>query len=352
MARDLFRLDEVVDVPVLGHPVAQDGAADPWEPAWRALRGETVLNYEVELPGAGSTPQRHALVSAAPILDGQQVRFVAVVAADVTALRQFDRQRDEFIAVAAHELKSPLTSLKGFAQLLQRRMRGTPDETRYRTALETIDMQVNRLVSMIDRLLSVSRAQMGRLVVHPEPADLAELVREQVHQARHRTGMHELTLDVAGAATGRWDTAQLRQVVDNLLDNAIRYSPHGGEVAVSVRRDADRVQLRVSDQGIGISAEVLPRLFSRYVRAEEAKRVSAEGLGVGLYISREIVAAHGGRIWAESEPQHGSTFVVELPLEPQPGLEQSRPPEHMTAAPPGSLPSRAGEGGEGGAAPA
>ena len=229
-------------------------------------------------------------------------------------LKEIDRQKDEFLSQASHELKSPLTSLKGFAQLLQRQINSSPGHEAYQKSLVTIDRQVDKVVRLVDRLLDVSRAQMGRLEMRPERTDLSDLVRQQAQQTQVKTDKHRVIADVDDGVVGEWDRGYLEQVLANLLENAVRYSPDGGQIRVSLRRGDGVARLAVADQGIGIPQETLPNLFKRYYRSDEAKRVSADGMGIGLYVTQEIVAAHGGRIWAESEPGKGSTFTVELPL--------------------------------------
>jgi len=239
-------------------------------------------------------------------------------------LLEADRTKDEFLSVASHELKSPITSIKGYSQLLLRRTEDVPGMKEYRGALAAIDRQATALVTRIDRLLDVSRAKMGRLQMRPEPVDLAELVRQVVEQARMRTSTHRVVLNVTDAdLRGHWDRLYIEQAIGNLVDNAIRYSPGGGEVQVTLAVVDGQAQVSVADRGIGIPAEVLPKIFQSYFRHETAKHVTGDGMGIGLYITKEIVAAHGGQVWVESEVDRGSTFHLSLPLaaEPQPAVK-------------------------------
>ncbi|MHB1413852.1 MAG: ATP-binding protein [Chloroflexota bacterium] len=231
------------------------------------------------------------------------------------ALLEADRLKDEFLSVASHELKGPITSLKGFTQLMQRQARNKPELASFGKSLAIVDEQANTLVRRMNRLLDASRARMGRLEVSPRPTDLVPLVERQVEEALVRTDKHRILLDANGDhIVGDWDPSRLEQVMGNLLDNAIRYSPEGGDIRVGLEARNGTALLKVADQGIGISPEGLAKLFQSYYREEAAKKVTGEGMGIGLYITKEIVAAHGGRVWVESEVGHGSTFYVELPV--------------------------------------
>ena len=318
-ARRLYDLEEC---PKLQEWLEGNGAAqDPaelglWSATARALRGSTVLGEEVAYSSASTGRSGFVQVSAAPVFVPGESRTAAVVtvAADVSRLKELDQLKDEFISEASHELKTPLTAVKGFTQLLQRRMSAVPDGEGYRKMLSTIDGQVDRLVRLVDRLLDVSRAQAGRLQLRIEPVDLAALVRQQVQLAQVKTDRHRLVVELGEGITGLWDRGYLEQVVGNLLENAIQYSPKGGQIRIALQKEVGVARLVVADSGIGMSPATLEKLFQRHYRAAEAREVRVDGMGLGLYLCREIVTAHGGRIWAESEQGKGSIFTVELPL--------------------------------------
>jgi len=282
----------------------------------KALDGEELLAVEVPFENPATNSQGYAQVSAVPVVEGGRVASVVTIAADISRLKELDRLKDEFLSEAAHELKSPITSLKGFAQLLQKQLRGkSASEEAREKMLQSIDRQAQKVAELVDRLLDMSRVQMGRLAVNKEPTDLAEIVHQQVQQAEVRSAKHRLVTDVESEVIGFLDKGYIGQVIGNLLDNAMRYSPEGGEVRISLRRDGPVARLFISDQGIGMSAEDLANVFKRHYRSAEAKKLSLDGMGIGLYVSHEIVTAHGGRIWAESKPGQGSVFKVELPLD-------------------------------------
>ncbi len=229
--------------------------------------------------------------------------------------QQAIRARDEFLSVAAHELKTPITSLRGFAQVTIRHLQreSSPDPIRIRRALEVIDRQSDRLTRLVVQLLDVSRIQAGRLVLHPEQADLADLVAGVVANAQAATSKHNLVLRTPSSVWASVDPIRLEQVVTNLVDNAIKYSPEGGDIVVELGlTERGAVQLSVSDHGIGIPPEYRARIFDRFYQVDDGGY--AGGMGLGLYISRHIVELHGGRIDVEAPPDGGTRFVVSLPV--------------------------------------
>ena len=221
---------------------------------------------------------------------------------------QGEQRRWDFVSFVSHELKNPLTSIRGFAQQMRRRGEYSAE------ALDVILVQADRLDRLIDDLLDVSRLEAGRLRLRPRDVDLNVLVGQAVEQARALTRLHALTVVSNGPVVGRWDADRLEQVMQNLLSNAIKYSPDGGEVLVEVGRREDEARVTVSDEGIGIEPDQLERVFERFYRAEDERAHGAQGMGIGLYVTRALVEAHGGRIWAESEAGRGSTFGFTLPL--------------------------------------
>ncbi len=229
--------------------------------------------------------------------------------------------RDQFLSVAAHELKTPLSSLKGQAELTMRRIeRGClPDLQQVHHALRVIDRQVDRLSALVAQLLDISRIQAGELELERHSADLVAVARGVVTNMQASTERHTIALHAPESLVAYVDPLRLEQVLFNLIDNAIRYSPQGGrvEVTLSMLRSG-AVRLAVRDHGIGIPPEQREHLFQRFF---QAARRPAGGLGLGLYASRRIVELHGGRIWAEFPDDGGSRFVVELPREP---TEQQR----------------------------
>ena len=238
------------------------------------------------------------------------------------------RVRDEFLSIASHELKSPLTVLLGSAQALQRRVarEGGMSERGLQT-LAVIPQQASRLRALIEAMLDVTRIEQGQLTLATGPLDLAAVVRRAVEEARATTDLHALTCEGTDQpiyVTG--DAVRLEQVLHNLVENAIKYSPHGGEVRVRLARRDTHVEVAVSDEGIGIPEAAQARLFERFYRAPNASAERISGTGIGLYVIREIVTLHGGTINVVSMEGRGSTFTVSLPeLMMSPPVEDSPP---------------------------
>jgi PAS domain S-box-containing protein len=228
--------------------------------------------------------------------------------------------RDEFLSVAAHELKTPITSLRGYAQLTLRTMdqSGGVDPERLRQALSVINIQSDRLTRLVSQLLDVSRIQSGKLTPDYREADLSQLAADIVAHAEQRAPDHVFELRSPIPAHMRIDTLRIEQVLTNLLDNAIKHSPSGSSVEVDVDTETlgtGLVLISVRDHGVGIPAELRERIFERFYQAGTSSSHSA-GMGLGLYVSRQIVELHGGRIWAEAPQGAGAQFVIALPLDP------------------------------------
>jgi signal transduction histidine kinase len=227
------------------------------------------------------------------------------------------RVRDEFLSVAAHELKTPTTSLRGFAQLLARRVQtNTPlDVTQVRRMVETIDRQSGRLTRLITQLLEVSRIQGGRLNLDRAPTDLAQLARHVVQEMETAAASHTFVLEIADPLVADLDPLRLEHVLINLLDNAVKYSARGSTVTVFAgKAEPGKAVLHITDEGPGIDPEHRERIFQRFFQTRTGH---AGGIGLGLYVSRQIVELHGGTLELESPPQGGSRFVVTLPMLPE-----------------------------------
>jgi PAS domain S-box-containing protein len=239
------------------------------------------------------------------VRDGKRVAMISAIR-DITERKRAERMQEDFIAMASHDLLTPVTVLRARAQLLQRRQ--TYDEASIVSILE----QASRMERLIKDLRELVRVEGGRLVLLREEVDLGEIVHEALTRARTEGIRHALRSEAPRSPiVGFWDRDRLEQVLDNLIGNAIKYSPQGGEIVIRVEATDAEARVSIEDQGIGIAADVLPRLFERFYQGQDPG--VSTGLGLGLYIARMLVESHGGRIWAESEPGQGSTFVIALP---------------------------------------
>jgi signal transduction histidine kinase/CHASE3 domain sensor protein len=251
-------------------------------------------------------------VSSAPILDPRSRVVGGVdVVRDVSREREIDEVKSALISTVSHELRTPLTLIHGFAELLVLRDMSVE---RQRTAAAEILEASRRLARLIDDLLSVSRMESGRLVLDPRPLDLAAVVERILSPFRAMADRHALRAKLPGALPVLWgDPDKVEQILTNLVGNAIKYSPEGGEVLVTVEHGEDSVQVSVRDQGIGMSPRDMGQLFEKFYRVDRDEVRRAGGTGLGLYITKRLVEMHGGRIWAESRPGVGSVFTFTLP---------------------------------------
>lgn len=250
---------------------------------------------------------------------GEEEMAAIVVHQDVTALKEAERIKDEFIGIAAHELRTPLAVLKGFTQtLIVQSARGKgPELSDWQLeALQDIDRSTLRLVELIEDLLDVTRLQAGRLSLHIEPTDLVALVKRTVARLQLTTEQHTISIHTAlEYLVVQVDARRIEQVLGNLIGNAIKYSPEGGPVVVNISADVETESALISihDSGIGIPFQQQARMFGRFERADNARSYGIGGTGLGLYLCRELVERHGGHIWFESVEGEGSTFYVSLP---------------------------------------
>lgn len=230
--------------------------------------------------------------------------------------RAATNMRDEFISVASHELKTPLTSLKLQTQLNRRQLEksgGVPNSEYVTRLVEVTSRQVERLGRLVEDMLDVSRINTGRLKLEKETVNLSELVRELAERMTTQLSSAGITvqLEVEDHIVGVWDRYRLEQVLSNLLTNAIRYAP-GKPVKITAQLDGSEAVVTVADQGPGIAPENRERIFSRFERAANSKNI--DGLGLGLYICRQILESHGGSIRVESAEGGGALFVIRIPL--------------------------------------
>ncbi|HEY8758109.1 MAG TPA: ATP-binding protein [Candidatus Limnocylindria bacterium] len=243
-------------------------------------------------------------------------------------LQELDKLKSQFLSIASHELKTPITAMSGFVQIAVRRIKrrlgaGRPNEADWKKEeetlleqLEVVQRQTSKLARLVDELLDVSRIESGRLELRVSDVDLPELIAEVMRRHQLMATKHELLLnyDPEAKLSVRGDRDHLEQVLNNLIGNAMKYSPDGGAIEVNVKRGGEReVEFAVGDHGIGIRPAELERVFGLFYRSPDRLARDVGGMGLGLYITKEIVDRHNGRIWADSEVGKGTSFHVALP---------------------------------------
>ncbi|SER48905.1 MASE3 domain-containing protein [Pedobacter rhizosphaerae] len=255
---------------------------------------------------------RWHLCKAQPIYEQEQLSLWIGTNTNIHEQKKGQEQRDEFISIASHELKTPLTSIKAFNQLLLR----SRDLGKMQSYLQKVDASTTKLERLINEMLDVSRINAGKLQLNTSSFDLAELTRECIAAWQLSSPSHRLEMTEDMEAIILADRFRIEQVINNLLSNAIKYSPEAQEVIVTCKTAQNSAIVSVKDFGIGIAPQELEKLFDRYYRADNAAERFG-GLGLGLFISSEIIKNHEGTFWIESEPGKGSTVSFRLPLEEQ-----------------------------------
>ncbi|MDX1567123.1 MAG: ATP-binding protein [Longimicrobiales bacterium] len=267
------------------------------------LESAVIRSFQSREVGLGD---RHLIVQSRVLAEGGAV----VTLLDVTELRRLEQVRRDFVANASHELKTPLTSMRGFAETL---LEDDPGPEMRRRFLEAIHDNTIRLQRLIDDLLDLSRLESGGWVAKPESLRVGSIVEEVWKDMEDRAEKKELDFEVEGDAVVRADPRGLSEVLRNLLENSIQYTSEGGRVWVEIRDRGSEVEVRVCDTGMGISLAALPRVFERFYRADPARSREEGGTGLGLAIVKHLVDAMEGRVAAQSRLGRGTTFTVTLP---------------------------------------
>ncbi len=302
-----------------------------------ALDGHTVLNQELNAGVSGDSIPLTLSVSAAPLNEAGPVPThpVGVVAVlnDITSSKQIEKLKDEFVSVVSHELRTPLTAIKGYTQHLMRRLERRLREKRQTTpadpqqkeppesydlrSLQIVQSQSEQLERLVNDLLDLSRAQWGEMNLQYSSFYLADALSERVQLAQVSAEEHAITLDIQ-VQDSRIIADKLRvgQVIGNILDNAIRFSPQGRQVKVELKEQNSDYLVSITDQGIGVSPEYIDHIFERFYRVRNTASRQYSGIGLGLFVARAIIEAHGGHIWVESNEGLGSTFSFTLPRAP------------------------------------
>jgi len=271
-----------------------------------------VIDYEVEhiFPHIG---KKVMLLNAYRIeFEGQYKDRILIAIEDITEKKETDRRKDDFLSIASHELKTPLTTIKGLIQILQRMV--PPDSSdKFENTLDKVAMYVDRLNDLISDLLDTSRIQSGNIELHKEKFDIDSAIAETIDNLSLAAPNNTITLNGKTGVAIMGDELQISQVLNNLISNAIKYSPGSDKVDVYISKVGNFVKVSVRDYGMGISAQDKIKIFERFFRVRDIQK-KFPGLGIGLYISHEIIANHNGTLWVESEIGEGSTFSFTLPI--------------------------------------
>jgi len=258
---------------------------------------------------------------------GGRFRGTMLVLRDVTIETGIDRMKSEFVSTVSHELRTPLASIFGYTELMLAKDLPVDRQQRY---LTTIHSETQRLTSLVNDFLDVQRMESSQQQYQFVKLDLRNLIQEVAEFHAGSTNHHQLTLET-GDRPLRWieaDEPKMRQLFGNLINNAIKYSPDGGEIELKLEELEDRLRIQIIDEGIGIPQHALPELFSKFYRVDNSDSRKIGGTGLGLAICQEIVRAHDGLIHVESTEGSGSIFTIELPFEQISSLETITGTEH------------------------
>ncbi len=306
----------------------------------QALVGKVVMNEELIAGVSGEAVPLSLSISVAPLHEASlaHTRPIGAVAVlnDITSSKQIEKLKDEFVSVVSHELRTPLTAIKGYTQHLLRRverrlrearrtlpLEGTPSpveppESYDLRSLNIVQSQAGHLERLVNDLLDQSRVQWGQLHLEYSPFYLADVLAERVYLAQVSAEQHTITLDVQVRDSKIVaDRLRIGQVIGNVLDNAVKYSPQGGKVMVQLQELEGDYLVSVVDQGIGINPEYLDHIFERFYRVRNTASRQYAGIGLGLYVTKAIIESHGGRIWHTRNEGSGSTFHFTLPPAPR-----------------------------------
>lgn len=287
---------------------------------WKVINEKKI--WEGELTNKRKNGETYiAALSIAPITDDLgEVRFFVGIERDITLEKEVDRMKTEFISVASHQLRTPLSAIKWFTEMLISEDAGklTAEQRKF---LEQVYASNERMIELVNSLLNVSRIEQGRITIEPTPTDLPKLVEEILIELKPKIDVKRLR--VAQSSHSRLpkilvDSKLIRQVYANLLSNSVKYTRDGGEITILISKKGDEILSQIHDDGYGIPKDQQERVFTKFFRGDNILKVSAEGTGLGLYIVKSVVESSGGKIWFTSEEGKGTTFWFTLPIKGSP----------------------------------
>jgi signal transduction histidine kinase len=312
---------------LIGKPVLDALPEIKGQPIWDILQdvyhsGHTYEGNELMVPLSktteGPVEERYfnfiyqAQLDESGIIDGILV-FVIEVTESVLTRRKIEERKNDFIGMASHELKTPLTSLSGIVQLLASKLKNSDDEF-LSTASERAYSQIKRMTNLINSFLNVSRLESGKMSIQKETFDLEDLIREIIEETAVITSQHEIKFEGGCPVLVNADRNKIGSVLSNLLSNASKYSPNGKDIWVHCGVENNMATVSVKDQGIGILTDDMAKIFDRYYRVETNSNQFISGFGIGLYLCYEIISQHEGKIWVDSEKNNGSIFYFSLKI--------------------------------------
>ncbi len=275
-------------------------------------KGKAISNREFTFQKNGDT--RHVQVSASPIQDrNNDIIAAASIISDITEQKKLETRKDDFVNMASHELKTPLTSIKLYTDIIERKMKQYHDKE-LENIIEKNQEQIKRLQILVDDLLDVSRIQTGKMTFQKEIFDIQTVIRDTIELTKEAADGHKISFQAGEPIPVFADKFRIYQVLSNLITNAVKYSPEETEIIIKAEKKDKEVIISIRDFGAGIDPSEHEKIFERLYQVFDTADKKSPGFGMGLFISREIIKKHKGRIWVESELKKGSTFYICLPL--------------------------------------
>ena len=326
-ASEMLELDskKAIGKPYEQHLILQNEAGDVLEKEENPLNIALQEGKKTIVEGIGTGPAYYferldktrfpvAMTVTPVVLDGKIIGAVGAFR-DVTVERQIDKSKSEFVSLASHQLRTPLTAVKWYSEMLGNKKAGKLSEKQKRY-LDGVYQGNERMIKLVDTMLNISRLEAGKLKINPEQTDLRKLVEIIIeeHSFKIKEKKQKFVFECEKEMNVVTDPNMLRQVFQNLISNAVKYTPANGEITCAIKKENNVLHFYVKDSGIGIPKDQQKRIFGKLYRAENAAVQEPDGNGLGLYMTKMIVENMGGKIWFESKENKGTTFSVELPL--------------------------------------